>query len=130
MSRFVTALSFAAVAIAPASADRIAMQERPGHVTEAVVEADASPAQVYALVTDYAKWPDRLSDVTSATVERGGRDDARVRFHSRVFGRSVTVQFDNQPDRVIHFTGVKGPPGGRAGGTYVLEPLDGGKRTR
>ena len=119
----------AAVAVEPASADPITIHERPGHVTEAVVDVDASPAEVYALVTDYAKWTTVLSDVASAKVERGGRRDARVRFKSRIFEHTVTVQFDNAPDQAIRFTGVDGPPGGRAGGTYVLQPLDGGKRT-
>jgi hypothetical protein len=42
----------------------------------------------------------------------------------------VTVQFDNDPGRAVRFKGVDGPPGGRASGTYLLEPLDGGARTR
>jgi ribosome-associated toxin RatA of RatAB toxin-antitoxin module len=100
------------------------------HVTEATVIVDASPSQVYALVTDYARWPELLSDVRSVTVERGTRDHARVRFGSKILGHDVTVQFDNEPDRAIRFVGVEGPPGGRASGTYLLEPIDGGRRTR
>jgi ribosome-associated toxin RatA of RatAB toxin-antitoxin module len=102
-----------------------------GHdVTEATITVDASPSQVYALVTDYARWPALLSDVRSVTVERGPRDHARVRFSSKILAHEVTVQFDNVPDRLIRFVGVEGPPGGRARGTYVLEPVDGGRRTR
>src|SRR5207237_3739843 len=89
-----------------------------------------SPAEIYALVTDYANWPRILGDVRSVRVEGGTRRDARVRFRSQVLEHEVTVQFDNDPDRAIRFTGIKGPPGGRAGGSYVLEPLDGGRRTR
>ena len=127
---FRMACVLAALASEPATADPIAITERPGHVTEAVVDVDATPDQFYAIVTDYAHWPRVLSDVSSVDVERGGQRDARVKFRSRVFEHVVTVEFDNQPNRTIHFTGVAGPPGSRAGGTYVLQPLDGGKRTR
>lgn len=108
----------------------IALHEAPGHTTEADLVLDAPPARVYALVTSYARWPALLGDVRSVKVERGGSRDARVRFHSRILDHTVTVQFDNQPDRVIAFVGVAGPPGGRASGSYVLTPIDGGRRTR
>jgi hypothetical protein len=85
---------------------------------------------VYALVTDYARWPALFSDVRQVTVERGTRDHARVRFRSKILDHEVTVQFDNELDRAIRFVGVEGPPGGRASGTYLLEPIDGGRRTR
>jgi len=108
----------------------IGLHERPHHTTEATITVDASPAEIYAVVTDYASWTNFLSDVSAVKVERGGRRDARVRFHSHAIDHTVTVQFDNVPDRVIRFTGVEGPPGGRASGSYLLEPIDGGRRTR
>jgi uncharacterized membrane protein len=108
----------------------IDLREVPGHTTEATVVVDAPPAQVYALVTDYAHWPQLLGDVHSVKVERGGARDARVRFRSEILDNTVTVQFDNDPGRVIKFVGVEGPPGGRSRGTYVLEPIDDGHRTR
>lgn len=106
------------------------IREVPGHTTEATLEVDAPPAKVYALVTDYAHWPQVLGDVSGVKVERGGARDGRVRFHSQILGQTVTVQFDNEPGRVIKFIGVEGPPGGRARGSYVLEPIDNGRRTR
>ena len=53
-----------------------------------------------------------------------------MRFKSNALGHTVTVVFDNDPDRRIAFRGVEGPPGGRARGSYVLTPIDGGKRTQ
>jgi hypothetical protein len=117
-------------ATAEAGAAPLPVSVKPGHVTEATVEVDASPAEIYALVTDYARWPATLTDVSGVRVERGGRQDARVRFRSRVLEHEVVVQFENVPDRSIKFVGVEGPRGGRASGTYMLEPLDGGRRTR
>lgn len=40
------------------------------------------------------------------------------------------IAFTNLPDREVRFKGIKGPPGGRSAGTYLLEPIDGGQRTR
>jgi uncharacterized protein YndB with AHSA1/START domain len=111
-------------------AESIAVRELPDHVTEATATVDASPAEVYAAVTDYASWPNLFSDVRSASVEAGGRRDGRIRFSSVAFDREVTVLFDNEPDHVIRFRGVEGPPGGRAHGSFVLTPVDDGRRTR
>jgi hypothetical protein len=106
------------------------LTEKPGAVTQAVVTVDAPPAEVYALVTSYASWPAVLTDVSQVKVESGGREKARVTFHSQAIGYDVTLEFDNVPGEVIRFRGIKGPPGGRANGEYVLQPIDGGKRTR
>jgi len=115
---------------ATAHAEPIALVEKPDHVTEATVTVDAPPDAVYRMVTDYAHWPSLLTDVMSARVESGGRDDARVRFRSRVLEHEVTVVFANVPDERIAFHGVQGPPGGRASGTYTLVPIANGTRTR
>ncbi|MGE0866939.1 MAG: SRPBCC family protein [Kofleriaceae bacterium] len=104
--------------------------ERPGHVTEAEMIIEAPPAEVYRLVTDYERWPAVLTDVVDVQLVRGGARDGRVRFGSRAFGREVTVLFDNVPDKLIRFRGVKGPPGGRARGEYRLTPVPGSGGTR
>ncbi len=119
----------ATVIAVDARADAIQLVEKPGHVTEARAVIDAPPESVYALVTSYAAWPTFLSDVRSVRVEQGDRHHARVRFKSRALEHTVTVEFTNQPDRVLAFRGVKGPPGGRARGEYRLEPIDNGTRT-
>ena len=113
-----------------ARAEPVPLQEKPGHVTEATMTVDATPAQVYALVTDYTQWPAVLSDVSNVVIERPGRETGRVQFRSKALEHQVTVEFDNQPDRAVRFKGMKGPPGGRASGSYVLEPIDGGRHTR
>jgi len=110
-------------------AQPVTLVEKPGHITEGVVTVDATPAQIYALVTDYANWRALLTDVLAVTVKAGGRADAKVRFRSRTLEHEVTVQFDNDPDHSINFRGIEGPPGGRASGSYWLAPIDGGTRT-
>ncbi len=97
---------------------------------EGVVEVAAPPAAVYAAATDYAHWPTVLTDVTSVEVRSGGRDDAVVRFASRTLKHTVTVRFGNEVDRALRFRLTDGPPGTSASGEYLLEPLDGGRRTR
>jgi uncharacterized membrane protein len=122
----VAALAFAA----DARADSVSLNEQPDHVTEAIVIVDASPAQIYQLVTDYARWPQILHDIESVKVEAGGRSDAKVRFRSAALGHEVAVKFDNVENREIRFHSVDAPPGARAFGTYILEPIDGGTRTK
>lgn len=112
-----------------ARAQKISVVEKPDHVTEASVTLDASPADVYELVTDYREWPRLLSDVESVDVD-GGRRDAKVRFRSAALGHEVAVKFDNLENRAIQFHSVDAPPGARARGHYVLEPIDGGRRTK
>jgi len=104
--------------------------DKPGSITEATAVIDASPADVYARYTDYENWPKLLSDVKAVKVERPGRETARVHFASAAFGRSVTIQFANEANHIIRFKGTKGPPGGVAAGTFSLEPINGGQRTK
>ena len=110
-------------------ADGVTLTEKSDHVTEAVATIDATPTQIYDVVTDYANWRTVLNDVTSVTVISGGSRDAKVRFKSRALDHEVTIVFDNDVDRSIHFVAVDGPPGARAGGSYVFQPIDDGKRT-
>ena len=121
--------TFAALAIASDAYADVTITEKPGHTTEGVVTVDATPSQVYDLVTDYAKWKSILGDVISVTVKSGGRENATVRFKSRTLQHEVTVIFDNIADHRIAFRGIDGPPGGRASGSYTLTPIDGGHRT-
>jgi hypothetical protein len=116
--------------LSPAHSEPLPLYEAGNQTTEATVIIDASPSQVYALVTDYDRWPALFSDVRSAHVERGSRDHARVGFYSKIIDHDLIVEFDNDPGKAIRFIGIEGPRGGRAKGTYVLEPIDGGKRTR
>jgi uncharacterized membrane protein len=103
--------------------------EDPEHTTQESITVDASPNEVYRVATDYARWPIVLADVSAVTIQRGGRDDARVTFRSKALGDLVTIQLDNEPDRAVRFRGVDGPPGSHAYGEYRFEPVAGG-RTR
>jgi uncharacterized membrane protein len=123
--------NFAAAAVATtAHAQAVSLREKPDHVTEASVVVEASPAQVYGVATDYARWPQILTDIKRIKVESGGRQDAKVRFRSVALEHEVAVKFDNIENRVIRFHSVDAPPGAHATGTYRLDPIDGGTRTR
>ncbi|HEY5926472.1 MAG TPA: SRPBCC family protein, partial [Kofleriaceae bacterium] len=115
---------------AQADAGGITLAELPKHVTEGRVTIDATPAEIYELVTDYRAWRNVLSDIRSVEVEGGDREHARVRFRSQALRNTVTVQFNNEPGHTIRFVGIKGPPGGRARGEYHLIPVDHGARTQ
>lgn len=130
MSASIWLAGFAAVVVAPDAHADVEVLEAPDHVTEATATIDASPQQIYELVTDYANWRQHLTDIESVQVVSGGRDKATVRFRSRALEHTVTVAFENIPGKTIRFHGIKGPPGGRARGEYDLVAIDGGKRTR
>ena len=112
---------------AGAAPARVVVTEKPGHITQATITVDASPVEVYRIASDYKRWPTLLADVTSVTIERGGRRDARVKFRSKALGRVVAIQLDNESDRAIRFRGVGGPPGTRAYGEYRFEALADGR---
>ncbi len=128
-----TSLRIATLAVlvaVPARAD-FTVVERGGHWTEAEIVVDATPTELYALATNYERWREVFSDIKSVRIVGGDdRVNAKVQFDSRALEHEVTVQFDNVPDQALRFRGIKGPPGGRARGEYLLEPLDGGTRTR
>jgi carbon monoxide dehydrogenase subunit G len=128
MSARIWLAGFAAVVIAPGAYADVELHEAPDHVTEGTVTIDATPQQIYELVTDYANWQQTFTDIQSVQVESGGRDTATVRFRSRALEHTVTVTFANTPGKTIRFRGTKGP--GRAQGEYDLVAIDGGKRTQ
>lgn len=125
----VTAFAVSAVSAPVADAQTIKIREGADHETEASVVVDATPHEIYSLVTDYANWQSVFSDVLSVKLEAGGREDGRVRFKSRILDSTVTVQFKNVADHKITFVGIKGPPGGKAHGSYVFTPIGDGSQT-
>lgn len=106
------------------------LAEVGGHQTTGEIVVDASPAEVYRVVTTYGNWSNLLKDVAAAAVTAGGRHDATVQLHSRALDRRITVQFDNVPDRLIRFRLTEGPRGARVHGAYEITPIDGGQRSR
>jgi hypothetical protein len=122
--------SIAALATADAHAQAVVVSEIGNHTSEVTVVLAAPAHDIYQLVTDYANWPLLFSDVEFAQHKSGGRENARVRFRSRILDMPVTVDFDNIPDRAVRFVGRKGPPGGKAHGEYLFEPIGDGSRTR
>lgn len=109
--------------------EELTLRELPGNITEGTVIIDAPPDVVYAHATNYERWTTQFSDIREVRWESGDREHARVRFKSKSFDESVTVEFDNVPGRVIRFRSVKAPPGGRARGEYTLSAVDAGRRT-
>jgi ribosome-associated toxin RatA of RatAB toxin-antitoxin module len=115
---------------AESHAQSVTVREAGDNTSEVMVVVDASPAEIYSVVTDYANWQQLFSDITSVKVKSGGREDARVALESRSLGQSFTVGFDNTPNQLIRFRGIKGPPGGKARGEYTLTAIGDGSRTR
>lgn len=97
------------------------------HTTNGTVVLGAPPAAIFEAATAYADWKELFSDVRWVRVEPRSQGDAIVRFASRSLGRTMTIAFHNQDNRAVRFSLVKGPPGARARGEYLLEPLGHGR---
>lgn len=125
----IVGLAVAAWAV-PAAAQKATITELGGDKTQGVIEVNASPDQVFAVMTDYANWRRVFTDYKKVSVKSGDREKSRVWFSSRALKDKATIEFDNEPGRLIRYRLVDGPPGARSNGQYTLTPLDGGKRTR
>jgi hypothetical protein len=130
LSSFLALAAVAAGTPAVSAAPPPTITERPHHTSHGSIVVEAPPAEVYAAMTDYARWPQFLTDVEWTRVQSGGPHDARVRMRTRSLGDEVTIQFDNIAGQALRFKLVDGPPGARANGVYRLVPIDGGARTR
>ena len=122
-------VAFVAGTASVAHGQTIALSEGAKHETQASMIVDATPHDVYLLVTDYKNWRSVFSDVLMVSVKEGSAENAKVRFKSRALEHTVTVKFDNVPDQLIRFVGIEGPPGAKAHGEYVLTPIGDGSRT-
>jgi len=100
------------------------------YVTEGFVEVHAPVAVVYATLTDYRHWPHLFSDVVQATVKSGNRDNALVRFESRVLGHEHTVKLTNQAGRLVRFHLTDGHMGTKLAGEFKLVPVAEGRMTK
>jgi hypothetical protein len=88
------ALTFA-VALGASGGLRIETGDVPGsdgRWQEARAVVDAPIDEVRGWLTDFARWPDRFDDVTSAEVlARPAPGRATIRFYSRIIGREMTM---------------------------------------
>lgn len=84
----------------------VVTEARTPHSTEGAVEIHGTPAEVYAVLTNYPGWPALFSDVSRISVKSGGREDAIAEIGSRAFGHAHTFRFRNQRDRRVHFEAI------------------------
>lgn len=94
------------------------------------VEIDAPPAQVMAVLTDFASYPSFLPDMSAAEVVRHAGEVWEVRFRLRLIRElEYTLQLTRTGDRALRWTLLEGAFKSNEGG-WSLAPLDGGARTR
>lgn len=91
----------------------------------------ASPAQCFAVVTDFARYPDWVPDIKEVEVgsrDREGRPDV-VTFRAAAFGRSTTytLAYDyTMAPGELSWVQTGGDVTSRLDGRYVFEPSDHG----
>jgi len=92
---------------------------------EAVIPAPAN--QIRAWLVDYARWPERFSDVQSAEVLGQTSDGAAiVRFRSRIADRTITIH-EWQTDWGLRYEGQGGDVSTR-GRIFLVDQGDGSTR--
>ncbi|MEW5852667.1 MAG: SRPBCC family protein [Myxococcota bacterium] len=111
------------LAVASTSGARVWNAPRDADVSLGAVELAAPAEQVYATLTDYGRWPQVFQGIRSTTVVSGGRDDARVQFRSLRFERPYTMQFRNEPGRLVRFAVVDGVMGSEIRARLKLVPV-------
>ena len=94
------------------------------------IEIDASPERVMSVITDFAAYPDFLPEMQSADVLRSAPGEWEVRFTVKVI-RELTYSLRlvlTEPGR-LDWTLIEGTFKANDG-SWTLESLDGGARTR
>lgn len=94
------------------------------------IEIAAAPAQVMAVLTDFAAYPRFLPDLHEVTVLRAEADAWEVRFTLQVIRRlSYTLQLTRPDPLRLTWTLLEGAFRSNDG-SWTLEPLQGGQATR
>lgn len=95
------------------------------------MQVQATPAELYAIVTDFDRYPEWASDLKAVeVVERDGEGRAaKVRYRAAAFGRSTqyTLAYDysGAPDRLA-WVQAEGDLTSRLDGEYEFRASDGG----
>jgi uncharacterized membrane protein len=90
------AMSCAAAADDVVSSPAVKIWNPGGAVTEGEVTVPGTPAEIYAAVTDYARWPAIFSNLRTSTVKSGDAVAATVETVSTK-GKRHTLVFKNDP---------------------------------
>lgn len=98
--------------------------------TQRSIEIDASPGDTLAVLTDFEAYPNFLPDLQAVEVIRAAPGDWEVRFSLRLIRPLVYTLRLMAPDPLsLQWSLVEGAFKANDG-SWTLEPLDGGARTR
>lgn len=110
---------------AASAAPTVRVWQTPNNaISEGTVEVHASPASIYAALTDYARWASLFSDVEWVKLKGGGRDDAVLQYKSRTFGKPQSYRFRNVPNRIVRYELIDGPHGVKLQWEAWFEPVE------
>ncbi|MDP8255085.1 MAG: SRPBCC family protein [Candidatus Alcyoniella australis] len=97
---------------------------------EMSIEIDVPPKKVYEVISDFAAYPDFLSDVASTSIISQDKDEWEVEFGVKIIKQiSYTLRLWGTPGKSLDWKLVKGFMKKNDGG-WALESLDKGKRTK
>lgn len=99
-------------------------------VAQRSIEIDVPPASLMGVICDFAAYPRFLPDMEEATVLRAEPDRWSVRYALRIIRRvEYTLDHVREGNTRLRWQLVEGAFKSNSG-SWELEPLDGGTRTR
>lgn len=95
------------------------------------IDVDVSPERFYALITDFARYPEFVPNQTQARIQSVDGQRWRIEFVLSV-ARKLTYTLDlvGEPVSSLSWNLVHGDMMKANDGGWSLEPLDGGTRTK
>jgi uncharacterized membrane protein len=94
------------------------------------IEIDAPVADVMAVITDFERYPSFLPEIDSAEILRAEDNSWEVRFSVRVVRRfGYTLRLEQEGANALRWSLVEGAFKANDG-SWALEAIDGGTRTR
>ena len=101
--------------------------------TSSSITIEAAPADVMAVIADFARYPDWTGEVKEAEVlktdEQGRAEQVRLVMDAGAIKDDQTLGYTWTGDREVSWTLVKSQMLRTLDGAYILAPLEDGKRT-
>ena len=95
------------------------------------VEVDVPPKKFYQVVVDFENYPEFVNGVYSVICLKESAMNPQVQFEIKLIKKvSYILDFDNVPGKSVRWTLAKKGFFKKNDGSWELEPLDKGKRTR
>ena len=100
-------------------------------VSERSIEIDVPPKKLYGVIADFEKYHEFVDGMHGAATLKASDTHPQVRFDIRIIKKiSYVLDFDLVPGKSVKWTLTEKGFFKKNDGSWTLEPLDKGKRTK